>query len=214
MNGTDLVLKFVIQPLTNNFGSLFYLSWNQLDLHCSIHHPVGVKLLVSLRLGFSNLHEYKFRNNFPNALKPLRSCSLEPETTSPYLSRCHTFFSACSALMNYPNLISPTIFQNETALSNILLHGHSKKSTWENRKPLQSTIKYVFATKIFAIILLKVSSQWQLKYATPRLNYHKCLNTKWLAYYCSLLLLSLFALEWFLFWEWHNDHQQYFSILW
>ena len=89
----------------------------------------GVKLLVSLRLGFSNLHEYKFRNNFPNALKPLRSCSLEPETTSPYLSRCHTFFSACSALMNYPNLISPTIFQNETALSNILLHGHSKKST-------------------------------------------------------------------------------------
>ena len=51
----------------------------------SIHHPVGVKLLVRLRLGFSHLREHKFRHNFHDILNPLCSCSLEPETTSHYL---------------------------------------------------------------------------------------------------------------------------------
>ena len=52
--------------------------------------------------------------------------------------------------MNDFNLIDPTISQlNETALTNILLYGDSKKSTSENRKILQSTIKYIFATKQF-----------------------------------------------------------------
>ena len=52
--------------------------------------------------------------------------------------------------MNDLNLIDPTISQlNETALANILLYGDSKKSTSENREILQSTIKYIFATKRF-----------------------------------------------------------------
>ena len=50
--------------------------------------------------------------------------------------------------MNDPNLIDPTISQlNETALANILLYGDSKKSTSENSKILQSTIKYIITTK-------------------------------------------------------------------
>ena len=36
-----------------------------------IHHPVGFKLLVRLRLGFSHLHENKFRHNFLDTLTPL-----------------------------------------------------------------------------------------------------------------------------------------------
>ena len=52
--------------------------------------------------------------------------------------------------MNDPNLIDPTISQlNETALANILLYGDSKKSTSENSKILQRTIKYIIATKRF-----------------------------------------------------------------
>ena len=96
----------------------------------SIHQPVGVKLLVRLRLGFSHLGDHKFRHNFHDTLNPLCSCSLEPETTSHYLLCCHNFSSARLALMNDLNLIDPTIYQlNETVLANILLYGDSKKST-------------------------------------------------------------------------------------
>ena len=52
--------------------------------------------------------------------------------------------------MNDLNLIDPIISQlNETTLANILLYGDSKKSTSENSKILQSTIKYIVATKQF-----------------------------------------------------------------
>ena len=52
--------------------------------------------------------------------------------------------------MNDLNLIGPTISQlNETALANILLYDLSKKSTSENSKILQSTIKHIIATKRF-----------------------------------------------------------------
>ena len=115
-----------------------------------IHHPVSAKLLVRLRRGFSHLCEHKFRHNFHDTLNPLCSCSLEPETTSHYLLRCHNFSSARLALINDLNLIGPTISQlNETALANILLYGDSKKSTSENSKILQSTVKYIIAAKRF-----------------------------------------------------------------
>ena len=112
----------------------------------SIHHPAGVKLFVRLR----HLREHKFRHNFHDTLNTLFSCSIEPETTSHYLLRCHNFSCAYLALMNDLNLTDPTISQlNEAALANILLDGDSKKSTSENIKILQSTIKYINATKHF-----------------------------------------------------------------
>ena len=116
----------------------------------SIPDTVGVKLLVRLRLGFSHLREHKFEQNFHDTLNPLCSCSLEPETTSNYLLCCQNFSSTRLALMNDLNLIDPTISQlNDTALANILLCSDSKKSTLENSKILQSTIRYIFATKRF-----------------------------------------------------------------
>ena len=81
----------------------------------SIHHPVSIKLLVRLRLGFSHLRENKFRHN---TLNPLCSCSLEPEITSHYLLCCHNFSFARLALINNLNPIDPIISQlNETALA-------------------------------------------------------------------------------------------------
>ena len=116
----------------------------------SIHHPVGVKLLVRLRLGFSHLREHKFGHNFHVTLNHLCPCNLKPETISHYLLHCHNFSSSRLALMNDLNLIDPAISQlNETALANILLYGDSKKSTSENSKILLSTIRYIIATKRF-----------------------------------------------------------------
>ena len=115
----------------------------------SIHHPVGVKLIVRLRFGFSNIRKHKFKQDFHDTLNPLYSCSLEPETTVNYLLCCHNYSSACFALTNDFDLIDSTVSKSKTALANILLYGDSMKSASENRKILQSTIKYVFATKRF-----------------------------------------------------------------
>ena len=65
-----------------------------------IRHPACVKLLIRLRLGFSNLYENKFRNNFHDTLNPLCSCSLEPKVTLYYLLYYHNFSCARLALMN------------------------------------------------------------------------------------------------------------------
>ena len=61
-----------------------------------IHHPIGAKLLVRLRLGFCHMREHKFRHNFHDTLNPLGSWNLESEITSHYLLCCHNFASACS----------------------------------------------------------------------------------------------------------------------
>ena len=96
----------------------------------SVHHLIGVKLLVRLRLGFSHLCEHKFRHNLHNNLNPLCSCSVEPETTSHYLLLCHNFSSTRLAFRNDLNLIGPTITQlNEAALASILLYGDAQKKT-------------------------------------------------------------------------------------
>ena len=146
------------------------------------------------------MREHKFRHNFHGALNPLCSCSLEPETTSDYLLCSHNFSFARLALINDLNLIDPTISQlNESALANILLYGDSKKSTSENSKIMQSSIKCIIAVLmnhsskghtymhtlyyiIYIYIYILVAS-WrhgicgvQMRSTTPKLSYRKCLS--------------------------------------
>lgn len=80
----------------------------------SVHNPVGVKLLVRLRLGFSYLHEQKFRYNFMilwilYALADLWQIETltarQPEPTSHCLLCCPNLFSFHSALLNDLDLI-------------------------------------------------------------------------------------------------------------
>ena len=87
-------------------------------------------------------------------------------TTFHYLLCCHNFSVARLAHMNGLNLIDPTLSQSsETALANILLYGDSKKSTSENGKILQSSIKYIIVTKHFDESLF----YWSHLYARFRL---------------------------------------------
>ena len=99
--------------------------------------------------GFSHLRKHKFRYNFHDTLNPLYSSSLVSHNFSlPFVLPQISF--ARLALMNDLNLIDPTLSQSsETALANILFYGDSKKSTSENGKILQSTIKYIIVTKHF-----------------------------------------------------------------
>ena len=105
----------------------------------SIHHPICVKLLVRLRLGFSYLREHKFRHNFHDTLNPLYSCILEPETTSHYLLGCHNFSSTCSTHMNDLNLIDHITSQLNENLLQTYFYTVIKKKTSQNSKILQST---------------------------------------------------------------------------
>ena len=44
-----------------------------------IHNPLGIKLLTKLHLGLSQLHKYKFRHYFQDALSPLCECGKDIE---------------------------------------------------------------------------------------------------------------------------------------
>ena len=60
----------------------------------NIHDQGGIKLLTRLRLGFSQLREYKFRLNFEDTLNPLCCCSIEAETSCTFF--CGASFSMIS----------------------------------------------------------------------------------------------------------------------
>ena len=47
----------------------------------NIHDQVCIRFLTRLQLGFSHLHEHKFRCNFKDTLNPLWSCSIKAENT-------------------------------------------------------------------------------------------------------------------------------------
>ena len=146
-------------PITIHKSLAFVKYVSLIDDLFSYHNPVGVKLLIRLKLGFSHSHEDKFRHNFYDAMNPLCSCSLEPETISFYLLCCLMFSSSCSALINNLNLIDPSISQlNETALANILLYGDFKKSTSQNSKNVAEYYQINICNKtIWWITLIKIT---------------------------------------------------------
>ena len=147
----------------------------------SIHCPVGVKLLVRLRLGFGHLCAHKFRHYFHHTVNPLCSYSLEPETTLHYILCGQNFSSARLVLMNDLNLIDSI---NETALANMLLYGDSKKSTRFNELMNHSSKGYTYMHAFYQIYIYILKACYicicavQMRPTTPKLNYHKCLSIK------------------------------------
>ena len=65
----------------------------------SINDAIGIKL-ITRRLGFSHLGEYKFKHNFRDTLNPLCSCSIEVGSTSHYFLRYHFFDALRATLMD------------------------------------------------------------------------------------------------------------------
>ena len=56
-----------------------------------IHNPIGNKLLTRLRLGFSHLHEHKFRHCFQDTLNPLCELGKDIESTMHFFLHCTNF---------------------------------------------------------------------------------------------------------------------------
>ena len=65
-----------------------------------IHHPTGLKLLTSLRLGLSHLNDHRFNHNFWDRIKQLSSCRLIVENSVHFFLPCHYSSLQRQTLMN------------------------------------------------------------------------------------------------------------------
>ena len=120
-----------------------------------IHNPIGMRLLIRLRLGFSHVNEHRFWHNFCDFLNPLCECKLEPNTTSHFLLRCHLFQVERITLLNdIKENDEHIISENTSNLDQILLYGNENYDHDTNKKILLSTIKFCIDSKRFYMPLL------------------------------------------------------------
>ena len=66
----------------------------------SVYDPLGVKLLMGLRLEFSHLNEHKFRHGFKDTVNPFCICGAEVETTEHFLLHCQLYSTHRSELFD------------------------------------------------------------------------------------------------------------------
>ena len=64
------------------------------------HNPIGIKLILRLRLGLSNLRDHKFQHNFLDCLNPICCCGKDIETTVHYLLNFPIFSDERSIFFN------------------------------------------------------------------------------------------------------------------
>ena len=101
-------------------------------------------------MGFSNLPEQKFRHDFPDAMNPLCSCTLETENTEHFFLRCQNNLSARTTLMNELNNINNAINSlNSPDLIREILSGDKNFDNVANFKIITATIKFIKTTKRF-----------------------------------------------------------------
>ena len=72
----------------------------------SVYNPFGVRLINSLRLGFTSLRDHKLRHNFVDTVNLLFSCTLETEETEYFFLRSQNNLSTCTTVINELNSIS------------------------------------------------------------------------------------------------------------
>ena len=121
----------------------------------NIRDPVEIKYLTRLRLGLSHLNEHKFRNNFQDCLNPLRSCSLEVETTNHYFLHCHHYNDIRKTLLDTVKEITNKClsdFSNETSVN--LLYRNSIYRLEENKEVIKASINFILSSERFAGVLM------------------------------------------------------------
>ena len=108
-----------------------------------IYDPLGIKLLIRLRLGFSHLSEQKFRHTFADSLNPLYSCSLESESTLQFFLRCQNYTTLRRALMiDLKNISDTSMSLNENYLPHVTLYRNKNFDSNMNTSMLTATIKF------------------------------------------------------------------------
>ena len=115
-----------------------------------IHNPLGLRLLIRLRLGLSHLNEHKFNHNFKNCVNPLCTCSLEIESTSHFFLHCDHYNNIRSTLLNELKSLDGNILKlPDTTLTNLILYGGSQFNIKQNTFILNAVIKYILESNRF-----------------------------------------------------------------
>ena len=101
-------------------------------------------------MGFSHLHEHKFRHNFRDTVSTMCDCGSEIESTQHFLLRCPFFNDERKKLFKSLHDIKPSILEfQKDFVANILLFGSDKFEETINKKILQSTITYLKSSSRF-----------------------------------------------------------------
>ena len=120
------------------------------NLVYNIQNYIGLKLLTRLRLGLSHLNEHRFNHNFQNCINPLRTCSIEVESTVQFFLHCHHYHNIRVKLLNSLEVIDTNLLKlSEEQLTNFLLYGFSQLDRNQKRNILNSSRKYIVESKRF-----------------------------------------------------------------
>ena len=105
----------------------------------NIFHPIGLKFLTRLRLGFSHLNEHRFQHSF------------EIEDTLQHLLHCHHFSQHCIDLMNsVKSILEYFESLSDNVKKDVLLYGESSPDGNRNNFILQATLTYIKGTDRFS----------------------------------------------------------------
>ena len=113
-----------------------------------IHNPYGIKLLIRLCLGLSQLHDHKFRYYFQDNLNPLCDCDKGAETITHLSLHCPSFHTFRQAFLNNIRNINELILSHsEDQLIQKFLHGNPNCNLTANKLILNAKIKYLTLTE-------------------------------------------------------------------
>ena len=115
----------------------------------------GLRLLTRLRFGLSHLNDHRFNHNFQNCINPLRTCSLEVESTSHFFLHCLHYNDIRETLLNELKSVDENILKlSGNKLINLLLYGDSKFDSNKNTRLLNAAIKYIIDSGRFTVPLV------------------------------------------------------------
>ena len=93
-------------------------------------------------------------DSFKDTIKPMCSCSFEPETTDHYLLCCKQYTALRLDLLNNIHTINQSLKNfSEDHLVNVLLFGSENFTLDANENILRHTIEFVKATERFSSLL-------------------------------------------------------------
>ena len=114
------------------------------------HNLKGTKYLTRLRLGFSHIHEHKFKNNIQDRFNPLCTCDCDVENRCNYLLHCPNFLVERNTLLKkITNIDSNILNQADATITKTLLFGNSKYSSEINLQILNGSIDFILTSKRF-----------------------------------------------------------------
>ena len=118
-----------------------------------IYDPKGVAILTQLlRVGLSKPNSHKFSHNFRDTVNPMCLVNDGIEDTEHFLLHCHAYddqrYDLLGAIYEILQLNSISNPSNQT-LVHIMLYGDKSFSHDENKKILESTLKFIHTSKRF-----------------------------------------------------------------